>query len=139
MSKLDGGCLCGNVRYSSNAEPLMTALCHCTHCQKQSGSAYSVIVGVPMPDFSVNGDCLDSYQDTGTDSQQPVWRYFCNQCGSPIYTKADVAPTIAFIKGGTLDDPSWVQPQMNIWCSSAQSWVAIDTALQNADRNPALG
>jgi len=139
MANLNGGCLCGKIRYNSEAEPLMTALCHCTHCQKQSGSAYTIIVGVPMPEFSVAGDSLAVYQDTGTDTDQPVWRYFCQQCGSPIYTKADVAPSIAFIKAGTLDDTSWLKPQMNIWCSSAQSWIDIDRSLQNAERNPDLG
>jgi hypothetical protein len=44
MPKISGGCLCGAVRYECNAEPLGTAICHCTHCQKVSGSAFSVNV-----------------------------------------------------------------------------------------------
>src|SRR5687768_15734380 len=47
MSKVKGSCLCGGVRYESAAEPLMTAVCHCENCQRQSGTAFSIIVGVP--------------------------------------------------------------------------------------------
>ena len=47
MAKLTGGCLCGSVRYECDATPLGTAVCHCTHCQKVSGSAFSVNVLVP--------------------------------------------------------------------------------------------
>lgn len=52
MSKIEGGCLCGAVRYTCAAEPVMTAICQCTHCQRQSGSAFSVI----RSDWQVHGD-----------------------------------------------------------------------------------
>ena len=47
MAKLDGSCLCGKVTYSCATEPVATAVCHCTDCQKQTGTAFSVIVAVP--------------------------------------------------------------------------------------------
>ena len=39
--KKTGGCLCGQVRYETKAEPMMTGVCHCKNCQKQAGSAFS--------------------------------------------------------------------------------------------------
>jgi hypothetical protein len=53
MAGFSGGCLCGKVRYASTADAVMTAVCHCTHCQKQAGTAYSVIVGVPRSALTV--------------------------------------------------------------------------------------
>lgn len=47
MTRIVGGCLCGAVRHSSTAAPLMTAICQCKHCQRQSGTAFSVLV---LPD-----------------------------------------------------------------------------------------
>ena len=47
MSNISGSCLCGAVQYASEAEPLMTAVCHCENCQHQTGTAFSIIVGVP--------------------------------------------------------------------------------------------
>src|SRR5262249_40516096 len=61
MPKVSGGCLCGAVRYECSAEPLGTAICHCTHCQKVSGSAFSVNVVVPAPSLTWQGQSLASY------------------------------------------------------------------------------
>ena len=53
MSKIEGGCLCGAVRYKSDAEPVMQAVCHCKTCQKISGSTYSFNVAVPEDSLKV--------------------------------------------------------------------------------------
>ena len=121
MAGFSGGCLCGKVRYASTADPVMTAVCHCTHCQKQAGSAYSVIVGVPRPALTVTGPLKD-YVDKG-ESGLPVHRNFCPECGSPILTLVDAMPQLTFVKAGTLDDTSTLNPTMEIFCSSAQAWT----------------
>ena len=88
MSKYNGGCLCGGVRYECSAEPAMTAVCHCTHCQKTSGSAFSVVLGVPADSLQVTKSAtLAIYKDTGT-SGQHVLRKFCSACGSPVISDA---------------------------------------------------
>ena len=99
---ITGGCLCGAVRYEANAEPIFTAVCHCTHCQKQGGTAFTIVVAVPAPAFSMTGE-LKTYHDTG-DSGQPVERRFCSECGSPVLTECAVMPGVVLIKAGTLDD-----------------------------------
>ena len=134
MAKLEGGCLCGSVRYSASGEPAMTAVCHCTHCQKQTGTSFSVIVGVPDDSLAVSGT-LKVVEDTG-ESGQPVHRKFCPECGSPILSTVDVVPGISFIKAGTLDDPSWLEPSVEIWCRSAQPWVAHPETTRKFDTDP---
>ena len=121
MAGFSGGCLCGKVRYASTADPVMTAVCHCTHCQKQAGSAYSVIVGVPRPALTVTGPLKD-YVDKG-ESGLPVHRNFCPECGSPILTLVDAMPQLTFVKAGTLDDTSTLNPTMGIFCGNAQAWT----------------
>jgi hypothetical protein len=116
-----GGCLCGKVRYSSTADPVMTAVCHCRNCQKQAGTAFSVIVAVPRTVLNVSGPLKD-FLDKG-DSGLPVHRNFCSECGSPITTLVDAMPDLAFVKAGTLDDTSKLNPTMEIFCSSAQGWT----------------
>ena len=56
MAHIEGGCLCGQVRFSGDAEPVFQAICHCKNCQKQAGTAYSVIVGVPRGALTVVTD-----------------------------------------------------------------------------------
>jgi hypothetical protein len=122
MAKLSGGCLCGKVRYSTSAEPVFTAICHCKNCQKQAGTAYSVVTAFPRDTLSIEGT-LKAYRDTG-DSGQPVHRNFCPDCGSPITSEVSAMPDLVFLKAGTLDDTSRLKPTMEIYCSSAQPWVA---------------
>ena len=47
MAELNGGCLCGAVRYTSNSAPEWVGLCHCTDCQKHTGSAFAIMVRLP--------------------------------------------------------------------------------------------
>ncbi|MGA8957009.1 MAG: GFA family protein, partial [Pseudolabrys sp.] len=117
MPKFSGGCLCGAVRYECNAEPLGMAICHCTHCQKVSGSAFSVNIVVPAPSVTWQGQSA-SYADTG-ESGKPLSRKFCRNCGSSLATETEALPGASIIKAGTLDDKSWLKPNYHIWTRSA--------------------
>lgn len=77
----------------------------------------------------------ETYQDVG-ESGLPVLRRFCSKCGSPIFSEVAGTPTVDWIKAGTLDDTSWLQPQANVWCDSAQSWVQMSDAIPRIPRNP---
>ncbi len=138
MSKLVGGCLCGSVRYSSKADPALTAVCHCKHCQKQTGTSFSILVAVPKGSLKIEGENLFVFHDVG-DSGLSVDRHFCRNCGSPIFSDVKAMPDLDFIKAGALDDASWLQPQMHIWCSQAQPWVNIEGDVQEFDNNPPAG
>jgi hypothetical protein len=126
VGKLDGSCLCGSVTYRCDAEPLVTAICHCTDCQKQTGTSFSIVVAVPREAFEVSGDTLATFQTIGTDTKLPVDRRFCSACGSPIASLPEAMPGIALIKAGTLEDRSWLRPEIEAWCSSAQPWIELD-------------
>jgi hypothetical protein len=134
MTSSTGGCLCGSVRYSYDGEPVLTGICHCRNCQKQAGTAFSVIVAVPKPALSVTGQ-LKTYNDVG-DSGQPVRRNFCPACGSPITSEVAVMPDLVFVKAGTLDDTSKLAPTMEIYCSSAQAWLPRQANMQGFDKGP---
>ena len=123
-TSMTGGCLCGAVRYAINAEPAMQAVCHCSHCQRQAGSAFSTIVGVPEAAVTVTKGALKSYIDHG-ESGKAVERQFCGTCGSPLFSLVEVAPGMTFVKSGTLDDTSFFQPAMQLWTRSKQDWVDI--------------
>lgn len=129
-----GGCLCGAVRYAAAGEPAMQVVCHCTHCQKQSGSAFSTIVGYPDAAVRMTHGAPTVYRDRG-ESGQAVERRFCGMCGSPLFSIVAVAPGMTFIKSGTLDDTSGFAPAAHIWAKSKQCWV--DTgAVPAFERNP---
>jgi len=129
---LTGGCLCGQVRYTISTEPVFVGVCHCTNCQKQSGAAYSVNVGVRQDALDLRGT-LKTYVDHG-DSGRRVLRRFCPECGSPVITDAEAAPDLHIVKAGTLDDPSSLCPQRQIFCASKHPWVPILDGVPAYDR-----
>ena len=116
-----GGCLCGRVRYCLTASPRFTALCHCKHCQRQSGTAFSIVVGVPRGALRLEGDVMH-YRDAG-DSGHPVHRAFCPACGSPIFSTTHGEPDLIYLKAGTLDVTDDLKPTIELYPKSAQRWV----------------
>jgi hypothetical protein len=134
MVEISGGCLCGKVRYSANAEPLFTGVCHCHDCQKFSGTAFAAVLAVPKAAVSVTG-ALKTFTKNG-DSGQPIHRRFCPECGSGIMDEAALMPDAVMLNIGTLDDPSWVKPGMQIYCDSAQPWVQLGGEMKSFARMP---
>ncbi len=121
-----GQCLCGAVRYEIDNEPAITGVCHCKNCQRQAGSAFSTLAGVPKTEFSLVSGEPKLYRDGDTESGNEVERYFCGDCGSPIYSVIPGAPDDLYLKTGTLDDTGTFKPQFHAWCDSKQNWVVLE-------------
>ena len=134
MPSISGSCMCGAVRYSSSAQPVLTAFCHCRNCQKAGGGGYSVNVAVPTDSLTIEGETR-AYRAAG-ESGKPTVRRFCPQCGSPLVTEAEAFAGLSFVKGASLDDPSWIEPNLHIWCASAQPWDRIPAESTCVAQNP---
>lgn len=120
-----GGCLCGAVRYEVEWPPRAVVVCHCSDCQKQAGSAFSLVGVARRGTLRVAGE-LKRFVHPGS-SGQPVTRMFCGECGSPVLTdtpEAERRGTI-FFKAGTLDQVADLAPSVHYWTASAQPWFAI--------------
>ena len=122
--KIEGGCLCAKVRYSGEAEPIFVGVCHCSTCQKASGTAFNTVVAVPKAAISTNGS-VQTYEGRG-DRGKATYRRFCPECGSPVAIEAELMPDTVMIPVGTLDDKSRVTPAMQIYCDSAQAWALLE-------------
>lgn len=136
MAKIQGSCMCGQVRYISESEPRMQVVCHCPDCQKQTGTAFSVNVLVPTESIVFEGSARRQYVGTGS-TGKPVTRNFCGNCGSPLSTEMVGFGNLAAVKAATLDDDSWVKPEIQIWCDTAKPYGVLDNSVKCAPRNPA--
>ena len=133
-TSITGGCLCGKVRYSADVDPIFTGVCHCRNCQRAGGSAFAILIAVPQSALDVNGP-LKTYEDKG-DSGNSVYRRFCPECGSTVMDEASAMPGVHVVLAGTLDDPSWLKPTMQIYCDSAQPWVSLSGEWQRFAKMP---
>lgn len=116
-----GRCLCGDVRYSLSELPRVTVLCHCTHCQRQSGSLLSMVCLAPESALHLSGETR-LFVDTG-DSGLDVLRHFCGRCGSPILSRLASKPGVVFVKAGTLDDWRSLTPAVEVYRDHAAPWL----------------
>jgi hypothetical protein len=133
---ITGRCLCGGVTYSADAAPVVQAVCHCKDCQRQTGSPFTVFVGVPRDSFRVEGSTLASFSTTGADHGGESERNFCSRCGAPVFSVSAVAPELVLIKAGSLDDAPWLEPAMEFWTSSAQPWSPHFSHAVQLERGP---
>ena len=133
MTQHTGGCLCGDIRYEFSGEPLMAGICHCKNCQRQAGSAFSTLYGVPKAAMQITGQ-PKLYEDSDTESGNTVERHFCGNCGSPIYSAIPSQPDVLFLKTGTLDRTEGFTPGFHVWCDSKQSWVDLPAAIPQIAR-----
>jgi hypothetical protein len=92
-TRVTGGCLCNSITYALTGPPIVRVLCHCTDCQKFSGSAFSSSLVFMENQISVSdpNSHLKFYTNTKTDSGNPVLKGFCSNCGSSVLTKPQPA------------------------------------------------
>jgi hypothetical protein len=123
----EGGCLCGDVRYRTRAQPLRVTICHCTFCQRFTGSAFLVEPIFRRQDVAFHGVVAKSYDHQSDSSRKRVTLKFCGRCGTTICLDLQRFPDILGLCGGTFDDPNWFDRSQcrHIFTRSAQAGVVL--------------
>lgn len=122
---MDGGCTCGAVRYRLNAKPLFVHCCHCSWCQRETGSAFAVNAMIEAAQVELlRGEPVRRTLPSASGKGQVFWR--CPDCGVTLWSNyAGAGPAIHFVRAGTLDEPSRAPPDIHIYTSSKQPWVQL--------------
>lgn len=116
--------LCGAVCYEFNGESGQLLLCHCTFCQARSGSTFGMSLYLDADALRITEGDLKIYRRVG-DSGRQAETGFCAECGTQIYGRPQWRPEMISLKPGTLDDRSWLKPEIHIWTKSKQPWVNL--------------
>ena len=122
-SRREGGCACGAVRYALTSEPLVVHCCHCSNCQRQTGSAFVINLLIEADRVEpVAGEprAVDVARDDG--STQRIHR--CPECQVAVYSEYGRSEVL-FVRAGTLDEPSAVTPDVHIYARSKLPWVTL--------------
>jgi len=119
----EGGCSCGAVRYRLTSDPLFVHCCHCLNCQRQTGSAFVInllIEADRVELLAAEPEPVDVPR--GSRSKQRIWR--CPTCRVAVFSKYTSAK-MRFVRGGTLDEPASVEPDVHIYTRSKLPWVEL--------------
>ena len=122
-----GGCVCGEVRYESSAEPLLMLKCHCRDCQRITGGAYVPAVVFPLSAFRVTRGAIKHFATEGADGGHNL-RSFCATCGSRLTGAENQQRGIIAVVASSLDDPSIFVPKFDMFVADAQPWDVMDPA-----------
>ncbi|MGA2470024.1 MAG: GFA family protein [Solirubrobacteraceae bacterium] len=124
MSTLEGGCLCGAVRYTYTGAVGRANYCHCTDCRRRTGGPFNVSVRLSADAFRIMLGDPAGFTKTG-DRGDVLTRHFCRDCGSPLFTSSESHPDDVYVTAGSLDDPTRVEPGVECWTRSRVSWSRI--------------
>ncbi len=114
---MEGGCLCGAVRYAIEDRLLTSGICHCTTCRRIASAPRLPFVGVPSTAFRfIKGVPVEYNSSPG------VTRSFCGRCGSPLTYRRDDTSTELDVMTVSLDDAEAVPPTFHVWVSEAVHW-----------------
>ncbi len=128
--ELEGGCLCGRVRFRTAQAPLRTFACHCTFCQKVTGSSFYAESMFPKDAVRFNAEELSTYEHTSDGSNKKVFVHFCPSCGTTVSLTFERWPEMRGISRGCYDDPNAVTLTSHIWTRSAQTGTALPQGVE---------
>jgi hypothetical protein len=122
ITMYQGGCLCGTVRFEVHGPIRNIVYCHCSQCRKAQGSAFATNGVVEASDlhFVAGEDNLSRFAQSPDQA-----RYFCQSCGSPIYSESTARPHLRRIRLGTLESAIEERPMAHIFASSKADWEEI--------------
>lgn len=130
-----GGCQCGYIRYEVVGAPKQIVACHCTDCQRQSGSAFGMTLVVNEAEFRLIRGELKTFVSK-SDTGRAKLGAFCPDCGTRIYHKPEWRKGMGSVKPGTLDDTRGLKPDVHLWTSSKQAWVVLPEGVEAYEKQP---
>jgi hypothetical protein len=121
----EGGCTCRAVRYRMTSRPLFVNCCHCTWCQRESGSAFAVNAMIEADRVElIAGEPEAVSTPSNSGKGQKYWR--CPKCRIALWSNyAGAGDLIKFVRVGTLDDAGNFPPDIHIFTSTKQPWVVL--------------
>ena len=131
---ITGGCLCGAVRFSIDAEPMLTRVCWCRLCQHIGAGSATVNVVFPAGTLAIEGPVTDYV--CAAESGNTMHRRFCPTCGSHLFNAPEQRADLVIIRAGALDDPNLANPGVTIWTSEAPRWACFDPDLPQTSHQP---
>src|SRR5579871_4172783 len=119
---LDGACTCREVRFRLSAAPMFVHCCHCTWCQRETGTAFALNALIESDRVSVLSGSVDVVlTPTASGKGQKIAR--CPQCRVALWSNyAGSGDAIRFVRVGTLEQARHIAPDVYIYTSTRQPW-----------------
>jgi hypothetical protein len=135
----EGGCVCGALRYRTRGEPMRVTVCHCTWCQRRTGTAFAVEPVFTREQVEIWGGPRTKYRHVSDVSGRWLDLEFCPTCGTNIGFTLEWRPDLWIVDAGTFDDPGWIRADRHdfryIFLGSAQNWSKVPDGARRYERH----
>jgi hypothetical protein len=134
MDAIEGGCLCGAIRYRALGPAYGITHCHCRTCRRASGAPFVSWAGFDRDKFTFSRGGPVVYA-----SSPEVLRTFCSSCGTPLTYQRTDTPDSIDVTLGSMDDPEALRPEDHTWTESRLSWISLNDRLPEYPRERSRG
>lgn len=121
MTTRIASCSCGQLQVTATGEPYGVSMCHCTACQRRTGSPFGVGAYFKLAQLAVDGE-FRNWERRGTSGGR-LTNHFCGTCGSTVFWTTDFHPDGAGIGTGSFADPQFGTPLRSVWEAHRHDWV----------------
>ena len=129
---MEGACRCGRVKIRISAPPMLTMACHCTGCQRMSGSAYSLSAAIPTAGFAVTEG-----EPVVAGATPEAGHHFCQDCMTWMFTRPQGIDFFVNVRPTMLEDTGWYSPFLETFTSEKLAWAATP-AVHSYDKFPPM-
>jgi hypothetical protein len=133
--KVTGGCHCGHITYEAEVDPTTIRVCHCTDCQRLTGTAFRASIPCLRGSFKPTRGVPKVYIKTAESGTKRA-HGFCPECGTPVYaTSTEPNPSAYGLRVGGIDQRAqFAAPARQVWCRSTLLWSMDLRAVAKSDR-----
>lgn len=129
-----GGCVCGGVRFVAHDEPLRITICHCTWCQRRTGTAFGTEVVFDRAQVEMSGAPPARYRHVSDESGRWLEVEFCPRCGANLGFTLEAVPGVRTLPAGAFDDPAWLRPDRHavrhVFLRSRRAWGELSPLVE---------
>jgi hypothetical protein len=134
-----GGCVCGAIRYVTTGNPARLTACHCTWCQRRTGSAFGLEAVFTLAELTFTGDTPRRYRHISDQSGRWLDQHFCGNCGTNLGLTMEAVPDIRSMAVGTFDDPNALKspdiPIRHIFLRSTCHWAEVPAGVERHEEH----
>lgn len=131
---LEGGCLCGAIRFRIAGKSLGSGQCYCPDCRKVCGGGPANGFVVTADSFTITKGSPKSFRSNNHKGGTSV-REFCPDCGTPLFGSKESSPGTIAVMVGALDDDADFRPEAISWSSSAPEWAKLDESIPHFEKD----
>lgn len=131
---ITGGCLCGDIRYECQGEPLRSFICHCTDCQQFTGSVFAAELIFPKESVRILSGTPKGHSVTA-ESGNDIERQFCSRCGSGLFAILEKRPESISVQAGSIDYKAAFKPSFQVWTQSQVETIRVNDDLTKFEKS----